>query len=1066
MNFTHTKYIVFFFGILLYFPLLEAQQKAITGIVTGADDNLPIPGVTVAVSGTAQGTITDLDGIYSIEVPAVADSLEFRFIGMETRRVAINNRNTIDVIMRPEVYSVDEVVVTALGISRESKSLGYAVTAVNSDELTEGNNRSVLNALQGKVAGVNITSSSGAPGASTRILVRGVSSLTGSNQPLFVIDGVPVNNTQSGSSSINGGTDFGNKANDLNPEDIESVSILKGASGTALYGSRAANGVIIITTKEGTKNKKTQVSFNSSVTFEKPLRLVQYQNDYGQGVYGNHVLYENMSWGPKFDNRFRPWGHEVDSSYRVKAYRALPDNVKEFFETGISYNNSVSVNGGSDRTSYYFSYSNIHWDGIFPTDADSYKKHTIALRAAHEISKRLSLSTSFNYIKKINSFVPTGQGEQSVYNQIMQTPRDISLKELSDLDEKWNTIDNHYSLYTVNPYHILKNNGNENNEDRLFGSIDLDYTFFKDLSLKWRVGGDLSNENRKVWRSKVEPEGNNEFAGVFDPGTVSSGWLYQLQLNSDIILNYTKETTNWDFNFLAGHSLNQRNTRGFSASVQYLDLTGFFNLANSLERPSASEASVLRRMVGVFGSADVIFKDFWFLSLTARNEWSSTLAPGNNSYFFPGANTGLIFTELFPSIQDILTFGKIRVSWARVGNDAPPYQIYTVFQQGYHSDGYGYLTYPLTNSDEQVSVNSYDLGDLMSNPDLKPEITDEYEAGTDLRFFNNRFSIDFAYYYKTTTNLIWPSPLPFSSGYRYQMQNLGKITNHGFEILAGIVPVRKNNFRWEFSVNFTKNNNKLNYLNDQLEKAELNALRVDGGQQINWVAIPGMPVGVFEARAPLYTSDGKMVVNNQGLPVADEDLHIYGNSQYKYFGGISNRFTFKGVTFSFRFDFRKGGLMYSRTKDITLWAGTVPETLYNDREPFIIPNSVVETGTDANGDPIYEENTKPIDLVHLSEYWGNGGSLIDGSSLIDKSFVKLREVVLSYSVPERLLDKLPVSNLSFSIIGRNLLLWTPKDQTYIDPELTTFGNDFLADFGEYGAQPSTRSVSFNLKIIF
>jgi len=1064
MSFTHFKYTVVFAMTLLCLSAVNAQQKTITGIVTGADDKLPVPGVTVVIPGTTQGVITNLDGEYTIEIMADADTLEFRFVGMETQYVSIGGKTRIDVVLHPVIYTVDEVVVTALGISRESKSLGYSVTSVNGDELAEGNNRSVLNALQGKVAGVNITSSSGAPGSSTRILVRGISSLTGSNQPLFVVDGVPLNNSQSGSSSINGGTDFGNKINDLNPEDVESVSILKGASGTALYGSRAANGVIIITTKQGEKNKKSLVSFSSSVTFEKPLRLVQYQNDYGQGIYGNHVLYENMSWGPKFDNRFRPWGHEVDSSYRVKSYRALPDNVKEFFETGRNFTNSISIHGGNDQTTYYFSYSNINWDGIFPTSADSYKKHTISLRASHEISKRFTTSASFNYIKKLNSFVPTGQGEQSVYNQIMQTPRDISLRELSDLDEKWNTVDNHYSLYTVNPYYILKNNGNRNNEDRLFGSLEFDYSVLKDLSLKWRLGGDVSNEHRKIWRSRVEPEGNNEYASIFDPGAIGENSLYQMQINSDILLNYSKEFSKWDIDLMIGHSLNQRTSRGMSASVQYLYLDGFYNISNSTQNSIASEASSIRRMLGVFGSADITFNDLWFISFTARNEWSSTLPPKNNSYFFPGANTGIVFTELFPAIKDILAFGKIRLSWARVGNDAPPYHVYSVFQQGFHSDGYGFLTYPLTG--ESGSVYSYDVGDLMSNSNLKPEITDEYELGTDLRFLNNRFSVDFSYYHKITTNLIWPSPVPYSSGYRYQMQNLGKLTNKGIEALVGIVPVRRNNFEWEFSVNFTKNDNELNCLNDQLEKAELNALRVDGGQQITWVAIPGMPVGVFEARAPKYTSEGKMVVNNQGLPVADDELHIYGDSQYDYFMGISNKFTYRNICFSFRFDFRKGGLMYSRTKDITLWAGSVPATLYNDREPFIVPNSVVETGRDENGDPVYTENTKPVDLAHLQEYWGNGGSMIDGASLIDKSFIKLREVVLSYSVPERFLKNNPVRGLTVSVAGRNLLLWTPKSQTYIDPELTTFGNDLLADFGEYGAQPSTRSVTFNLKVNF
>ncbi len=1057
---TGNKYIPFLLA-LLCGNLVFAQERIISGTVTSHQDGIPIPGVTVVVPGTTQGTISDLNGLYQIVVPDGKDSLEYRFIGMQTERILLGERQVIDIALRPELYTVDEVVVTALGISRESKSLGYSVTAVNSEELTEGNNRSALNALQGKVAGVNITSASGAPGASTRILVRGVSSLTGSNQPLFIIDGVPITNSQSGSSSINGGTDFGNKINDLNPEDIESVSILKGASGTALYGSSAANGVIIITTKKGKKSSKSQFTFNSSFSAEQPLRLVNYQNNYGQGINGDAVLYENMSWGPGLDNRFRPWGHEVDGAIRVKAYQALNDNVKEFFEPGYAFNNSLTFSGGNEQTTFYLSYANINWDGIFPTDADSYNKHSFSLRSSHEFPKHFKISSSFNYIKKLNSFVPTGQGEQSVYNQVMQTPRDISLRELSDLDNPFNTIDNYYSLYTVNPYHILYNNGNRNNEDRFFGSIDMDYTFIDNLALKWRLGGDISNENRKIWRSKVEPEGNNEFSAVFDPGLVSEGSISQMQMNSDLLLTWNKDFENWSLSLLAGNSLNQRSSRGMSASVQFLSIDNHFNLSNSIENPSAGEATALRRKVSVFGSADFAYRNMLFFAVSARNEWSSTLPVNNNSFFFPGVNAGFIFTELLPSINSVLSYGKLRGSWARVGNDAPPYMVNSVFQQGFHSDGFGYFSYPLVNG-----VNAYDVGDLMANENLKPEITDEYEIGTDLRFFKNRFSTDFTWYHKSTTNLIWASPVPYTSGYRNQMQNLGKITNKGFELLVTVVPVKRDKFEWELSANFTRNQNELNYLNNQLQEAELNALRVDGGQQISWLAIPGMPIGVFKARSPKYTEDGKVIVDNQGIPVANDELKIYGNSQYKYFGGVSSRLTYRNITFSLRFDIRHGGIMYSRTRNISMWAGTTPETLYNNREPFIIPNSVLEIDTDENGDPVYTENSKPIDRYYLGTYWGNGGMEMDGSSFIDKSFVKLRELVLSYNFPSRYFDNMPISTMNLSVVGRNLWLWTPENQSFIDPELTTFGNDLLADFGEYGAQPSTRSFSINLRVVF
>ncbi len=1045
---------------IMPFFAIYGQGVTVTGRVTDIN-NVPLPGVTVLEQGTDNGVVTNIDGQYVITLTSPGVNLEFRSVGMEPQIVPVNNATGINVILKASVYKMDEVVVTALGISKETKSLGYSVTSVNSDELAKGGNINILNTLRGKVSGVNITSSSGAPGASTRVMVRGISSLSGSNQPLFVVDGIPVNNSSTGSSSINGGTDFGNKVNDINVDDIESVSFLKGASGTALYGSRAANGVIIITSKKGRKMDKATISYSGGISFEQPLRLVKYQNDFGQGIYGEHILSENMSWGPAFDNRFRPWGNMVGDSIRVKSYRALPNNVKEFFDTGISTNHAISVSGGNDFTTYYVSYSNVIWDGIFPTNSDSYTKHSFALRGSQKIGKGFSVSASLNYINKANSFVPTGQGDASVYNQIMQTPRDISLLELQDQSLSWNTIDNFYSLYTVNPYFNLYNNGNKNNEDRIYGNLELNYNLPFNFSVTWRLGADMSNESLSSWREFIRPEGNNEYSSVFDPGYKSRKFGQVRQLNSDFILGWQRSVKDFDLNVMAGQVVNERKSTGFATAVSYLGLPGFPNLSNSIESPVSDESEAMVRLYGVYGALDVSYKSIVFFSGTVRNEWSSTLPEKNNSYFFPGLSSGFVFTELFPSISNILSFGKIRASIARVGNGALAYFVDPIYQQASHSDGYGYFSFPTS-----TGVNSYEIGDYIGNPELKPEMTTEYEVGFDIRLFRNRIGLDVACYNKRTIDLIWASPVAYSSGYSYQMQNLGEMVNYGIEALLSVTPVRTDNFQWEVITNFTKNFNELESLNTQLEKAELNALRVDGGQQISWVAVPASPVGVFLARAPLYTAEGKMVVDNQGLPVADPELKNYGNSQYRFFGGLVNNFSYKSFTLAFMFDYRIGGLMYSRTKDITLWAGTVPETLYNNREPFIIPNSVYEIGRDENGDPVYTENTIPLDRIKLVEYWGNGGSELDGASLIDKSFIKLREVTIGYSLPGKWFAKLPVQNMAVGLSGKNLWLWTPRGQTYIDPELSTFGNDLVAEFGEYGAQPSVKSITFNLKIDF
>ena len=1044
------------------FSWMNAQDFVVSGTVTDSEDSLSIPGVAVFVRGTEKGTITNIDGYYSLEVPSDTNMLVFSFVGMQTQEVRVDGQRNINIILSPETFQLKEIVVTALGIRRDSKALGYSATSVNSEEITRSRNRSILNSLQGKVAGVDISSSSGAPGSSTRILLRGISSLGGSNQPLFIIDGVPLNNGFSGSTSINGGTDFGNGVNDINPDDIESINFLKGSGGAALYGSRAANGVIVITTKKGQAGNETkpEIAITSSITFEEPLRLIQYQNEFGQGIYKDAVSYENMSWGPPFDNKLRYWGNEVDNSLRVKAYSGLPDNVSEFFDTGKNYNNSISFSNGTQQTSYYFSYSNIMHDGIFPTDADSYNRHTLSFRGSTKLSNRFNATTSINYVKKNNKSVPTGQGEQSVYNQIMQTPRDISLLELEDIENKWNNLDNFYSQYTVNPYFILKRNGNSNNEDRVYGNLEFDYHFTSSISAIYRLGADVINEQLKSWRAIIEPGGNNEFASVFEPGQVGESSSYVMQLNSDFILNFNKEFKNITINALAGHNLNQRSSRSIYAQVNNLTIPDFYQISNTSETPFAGESFGRRRLVGVFGNLDISYKSILFITATARNDWSSTLPKGNNSFFYPGVNTSFIFTELLPKLNNVLSYGKLRLSWTRVGNDAPPYSIYSVFVKGGHSDGYGSLRYPLPNG-----VNSYEVSNLIGNENLKPELTSEIEAGTDLRLFNNRIGIDFTYYDKTTTNLIWPAPLSPSTGFSSKTINLGKLTNKGIEALLNLTPVRSKSFQWDISFNFSKNNNKLVELTEGLDRIVFNGLAVDGGQQINFVGKPGRPVGIFEGRTVMRDEQGRIVVDNTGLPKAAEDLIEYGDREYDFIGGITNRLTFKGISLSASLDIKQGGIMYSQTKNISVWAGTVPITLYNMREPFIIPNSVYEIEKDASGDPVYARNTIPVDAVHIIDYWGNGGTELDGISFIDKSYVKLREVVLSYYFPQKLISKIKLKGLEISVIGRNLLLWTPESQTYIDPELTTFGTDLNGDFGEYGAQPTVRSVTFSLRLV-
>jgi TonB-linked SusC/RagA family outer membrane protein len=1053
--------IICLFALTGVHPLL-AQMKTITGTVTSSvEAEGPLIGVTVVVKGTTTGTSTDLNGRYSLSVPRDATTLIFTFVGMKKTEVEIGGRSVIDVTLQPDVVGIGEVVVTAIGIRRNEKSLGYSETQIKGDVLTATRDRSVLNSLQGKVAGINISSSSGSPGSSTRVFLRGYSSLGRSNQPLYVIDGIPISNSAIGSTDINGGTDFGNRANDINPDDIESINILKGASGTALYGSRATNGVIIITTKSGSdrKGKGAVIDLSTSVTFENLLRTPLFQNEFGQGWYDGTLaanLEENGSWGPKFDGIVRVWGHEVDNSQMIKPYVALKDNYKDFFETGMTYNNSISVSDGNEISSYYLSYSNVSANGIMPTTADSYKRNTFSLKGSTKFFKNFTSTGSFNYINKISSFVPTGQ-DQSVMDGVLQTPRDISIVDQKDYNNKFNNVDNYYTIYAQNPYFLLNEHGNDMTENRIYGNISLDYKMLPWLNATFRAGTDVSNAQLKEWRSIVNSIRSNYNDDV---GRVKESSYFNQEINTDFLLTFNKSFGDrFKINAIAGHNFNQRQVRNQSAQVIGLDIPKFYQLSNSSATPTVTEFSSLRRLVGLYGSVDLSYKEFIFLTATARNDWSSTLPASNRSFFYPSISMSVVLSDALPSIKRILPYAKIRAGYAQTGNDADPYLVNSVFTQTSLFDGYRYLTFPLPNG-----VNGFTISNRIGNPKLQPEIASEMELGTDLRFLNNRVGIDFTVYDKTIKELIWNATIARSTGFSTQTLNLGEISNKGIELLVSLIPVKTNNFEWRVSWNFSNNKNELVRLTEGLDQIDLG-----GTGELGFVARPGQPIGLFEGPAPEYDPQGRIVVNNQGLPVSGTDREIYGNAQYKYITGFNTSIAYKGLTLSATLDIRNGGLMYSRTAEMMYFTGNGPQTIYNNRQPFIIPNSVIQID-DGNGNISYVENDVPIagSSNNLNLYYdqNHGAGMFNRAFMIDKSFVKLRDVVLSYNLPKKLISRLKMSNAEISLIGRNLLLWTPKDNIFVDPEMTTFGNEIAADYGEFGATPSTRSFTASLRITF
>lgn len=1046
-------------------------QTTVTGKVVDENGD-GIPGVIVKVVDLSAATITDFNGIYSINVPEEGKSLEYSFTGLETVTMEIAGKTEINVTLKQPDVQITKVVVTSMGIKRDEKKVGYAISTVDGKDITKSQTASAMNALQGKVPGVNITSASGAAGASTRVIFRGFSTIYGSNQPLYVIDGVPINNAFSGSTSLNGGTDFGNQANDINPDDIASISFLKGSAATAIYGNRAASGVIIITTKSGDDtNNKMSVSINSSYKFSTPLRLPQFQNIYGQGIYGNWDQRENTSYGPKFDNKLHYWGHVVDGKRLIKPYSPLENNVLDFFEVGHYMQNSVSVSGGSKNTNYRFSFSNTNDDGIMPYDKDTYSRNTASLHGSTKLSNKITSETSLSYLNKKNKFVPTGQGGQSVWNDILQQPRDIPILELSNYLDPFYDKDSYYSPYTTNPYWPLNENGNTNNEDRVYGMTQLSYDISPKLKAMYRIGGDISNSQTKEWRAKKINDPNGYNAGVdVESGSVTDYTIWRSQLNSDFIVTYSDNFGPLSLNVLAGHNINQSSYHSQYQAGSNLDIEGFYHISNTTDNPTMNTSNSLRRIVGVYSSVDLSYKGWLNFATTGRNDWSSTLPVKNNSFFYPGVSLGFVFTDAIPALKNIkkiFPYGKIRLSYGKTGKDASPYEIYpSFFQPG---------RFPLPNQ-----VNGFSVGNSSGSPELTPEMTTEYEVGTDLRFLNGKYRIDFTYYNRTINRLIFPVELTPSTGFTYVMSNLGSMKNKGIEVQMTFNVLDKKNVYLNFMWNFSINRSEIIQLGDMDVYSYTGLL---GGTE-TWFRFygrdslgnPGGPLGEFETSKPLtYTDDDgeeHVVVNAQGIPrLAESGYDKVGTSEPTFITGFTTDLTlFKLLHFSATIDWHQGGIMYSRTAGMLYFTGTTPKTLYNDRQPFIVPNSVIQTGVDDNGKAIYAENTHPVIYDNLGgmpdSYWDRGGLAVGKHELVDKTFIKLRSLVVSVNLPAALINKTPFGAVSVGFVGNNLLIWTPSSNNMVDPEMTTFGNDLEAEFGEFGATPTIRSVGFNITLKF
>jgi TonB-linked SusC/RagA family outer membrane protein len=1052
------------FVLLFIAGSVMAQNRTITGTVTGKDDGQPLPGVTVLVKGTKIGTQTGSDGKFALSVPSNTTQLEFSYLGYVAQTLAATG-TVVNVVLESDSKSLTEVVVTALGISRAKKTIGYAETTVRSEEVNKSAPVSMLGGLQGKVAGVTISNTSGSPGGSTKVILRGFTSISGGNQPLYVIDGVPLDNSSIGSDD---NYDFGNNANDINPNSIETISILKGSAATALYGSRGSSGVILITTKKGAQGK-TVVDFSHATTLTQVANVWKPQNTFGQGWDGTFIESENGNWGPKFDGQLRPWGAIVDNSQLLKPFSFIKNNVRDALTTGTEFNSNIALSGGTEKSTYYFSYGNVFSDGYLPSDADSYKRNNFSLKASTKIDN-FTMDGSVNYVSKTQHFVAQGQSisgiGSSFYEDILQIPNDIPIKDLRDYKNRFFNVDNYFTPYAENPYYSIYENGARYKNDRVYGNINFGYKLNDWLSLQFQQGADVDNAGAKIWHNKNAPSpgsyndgGNVEGQSrAADVGNVIEQSFKTFEYDSKFNAIF-KKTLSSDFELdgLVGANFNDRGTRRLTTGVEDLAIPGFYNLSNSANKPVSEERQFHRRLFGAYATATVGYKNNLFLTLTGRNDWSSTLATGNNSYFYPAASLAYVVSEAIDLKSTPISFFKLRASYGETGSDTDPYRILDVLNAANIPLGFGNIAFPVGG------VAGYSISNTLNNPDLKPERVKEYEFGADIRFFGDRIGLDLAYFNRDRIDQILPVPVDPASGYTFKILNFGKVRVRGIEAALTLKPVKTTDFNWDLTYTFSRQRNTVLELPEGLEKVIINS-----AYDADLVAIKGQPLGVFQAPGPEYSPDGKIVVDATGFPIVAPANKEYGNIQRDYSMGLTNSFRYKSFSLGFTLDYQKGGVFYSGTADLLNFVGADVKSTYNDRRPFIVPNSVQKI-TDANGNFLrYEENTTPILEGKIDDYYypTTNKAMVYDNRILDKTFLKLREASLTYALPKSIANKILADKASVTVFGRNLLTWLPESNRTIDPEVSNQGVDLASEFGEFRTAPPVRFFGASLKVTF
>ena len=1019
-----------------------AQQLTVTGTVSD-DSGMPLIGATVAIAGTSTGTTSDFDGNYSIKANE-GDVLSVSYVGYSSQDITVGTSTTVNVTLAAD-NSLEEVVVTALGIKRDEKALGYSVQSIKGEGMTEARESNISNALSGKIAGVQVTGTSGSVGASSRIVLRGNSSITGNNEPLYVVDGVPIDNRSFGNAGSGGGVDLPNGAADINPDDIESVTVLKGPNAAALYGLRAGNGVIVITTKRGTAGKKFSVSVNSNITFSNPLLLPNYQNSYGQGGDPSYFEYVNgasggvgdgvdESWGPPLDVglEFVQWDSQLYSGQPLP-WVSRPNNVRDFLDTGVNTSNNVSLSNENFRLSI----GNSEELGMVPNT--SLEKITIGLSGSLEIGERMNASVSLNYFNIDSGNLPiSGYNNENPFQQFIWSARNVDFQKLRGWRDfplapvgtaaegtplNWN------HNFQNNPYWVLETNLNTFSKDRLIGNIDLNYDLTDWMSLNTKIGTD-SYSQLETQRQAI---GSNN---------AQNGSYYEVQrrfeeINASALLTINKAISeDIGFSLSLGGNQMRRTYNAISGYLPSLELPNLYNLSNLQTGATASLSSNLseQEISSAYAYGQFSYKEMVFLDFTARNDWASILPVANNSFFYPSVAGSLLISKMVDLSAAKIDFLKVRGGWSEVGSTGAlgAYAINSTF--GLANTGFGNQGY---------SPNT------QYNPNLKAETVTGVEFGLDARLFANRVRLSATYYDQLSEDLLVPIQVSSSTGFTNSWDNIADMSNKGIEIQLGATIIDKGDFSFDVDLNWAQNESEVTSLGG------LDTYVLGSQWSVTLEARPGLPYGSLVGRDFSRTADGQVIYSN-GLPVIDSTQKVLGNIAPDWTGGANFSFKYKNFSLAALVDAKIGGDVHSMTYSWGRYAGTLEETLIG-RETGVVGNGV---RADGSGGFVPNDVTVSAKSFNQASY----SNSIESSAIFDASYVKLRQVTFGYSLPSKFLDKVPFESMKVSVVGRNLALLY-KNAPHIDPE-TGFSSSNGEQGQEFGQYPSARTIGFNVNLKF